>query len=111
MNGPSLDVFEENVQKDGLIIVNTSMVSRKVMRKDVQVLYIPLSKIAVNLGLLASANMVLLGAYLAYTGIIDVQELIRSIPIALKKKQLIDINIKAVEAGIQYITENYSSEF
>lgn len=106
MNGPSLDVFEENVQKDGLIIVNTSMISRKVKHDNVRTLYIPLTELASNLGLTAAANMVLLGAYLQYTKIIDYKRLFDAIPLAIKKKNLIDVNLKAVELGAQWIREN-----
>ncbi len=107
MNGPSLDVFENDAQTDGLILVNTSMISRQVQRKDVRVIYIPLTQIASDLGLVAAANMVLLGAYLTYTKIIDYQRLIEMVPLTLKKKHLADINIKAVEAGVRYIREHY----
>ncbi len=109
MNSPSLDAFEDDVEPGGLIIVNTSIVDRKVKRDDVDVLYIPLTEIASNLGLTAAANMVCLGAYLEYTQIIDYQSLFDIIPLAIKKKNLIDTNLKAVEAGVKYIHDNYSS--
>jgi 2-oxoisovalerate ferredoxin oxidoreductase beta subunit len=105
MNGPSLDVFEDNVQSGGLIIVNTSIVTRKVCRDDVQTLYIPLTQIAADLGLVAAANMVLLGAYVAYTKIFDVTALIETVPKVLKKKHLVDVNIEAVKAGVRFVEE------
>ena len=106
MNGPSLDAFEDSVQTDGLIIVNTSIVNRRVKRDDVRTLYIPLTEIASALGLTAAANSVLLGAYLQYTKIIDYKRLFDAIPIALKKKNLIDVNLKAVEKGAKWVREN-----
>jgi len=109
MNGPSLDAFEKDVQPEGLIIINSSIVKHQVTRTDVQALYIPLTQIAADLGLVAAANMVLLGAYLEYKKIINVEDLIKTVPIALKKKHLIDVNIKAVEAGVKYIQENYQN--
>lgn len=109
MNGPSLDTFEADVEPDGLIIVNSSMIARKVVRNDVRVIYIPMTEIAANLGLVAAANMVMLGAYLAYTGIIPVEKLIETVPLGLKKKHLIDINIQAVQAGVQFIKNNFST--
>ncbi|MBN2091970.1 2-oxoacid:acceptor oxidoreductase family protein [candidate division KSB1 bacterium] len=107
MNGPSLDTFEADVEPDGLIIVNSSIIKRKVARTDVRVIYIPMTEIAAGLGLVAAANMVMLGAYLTYTRSIPVEKLIETIPLGLKKKHLIDINIQAVQAGIQFIQENY----
>lgn len=108
MNTPSLDAFERDVVKDGLIIVNSSIVDRKIKRSDVNVLYIPLTEIASNLGLTAAANMVCLGAYLEYTELMDYKLLFDIIPLALKKKSLVDTNIKAVEEGVKYIREHYS---
>jgi len=110
MNTPSLDAFEDDVVKDGLIIVNSSIVDRKVKRTDVDTIYIPLTEIASELGVTAAANMVCLGAYLEYTKIMDYHLLYDTIPIALKKKHLIDLNKKAVDEGVKYIRENYSSK-
>ncbi|MCI0496514.1 2-oxoacid:acceptor oxidoreductase family protein, partial [candidate division KSB1 bacterium] len=108
MNTPSLDAFENCVIKNGLIIVNTSIVDREVKRKDVDVLYIPLTEIASKLGLTAAANMVCLGAYLEYTKIIDPKYLHDIIPYAMKKKSMADINKKAVDEGVAYIKEHYA---
>lgn len=106
MNGPSLDAFEDTVTKDGLIIVNSSIVDRKVKRKDVRTLYIPLTEMASNLGLTRVANMVCIGAYLEYTQIFDLSAMIASVKKNLKKKNLIDINIKAIEEGAKFVKEN-----
>src|SRR5690606_8122460 len=38
MNLPSLDKFENEVRKDGLILVNSSLINRNVKRNDVEVL-------------------------------------------------------------------------
>lgn len=108
MNGPSLDVFEDTVTKDGLIVVNSSIVDRKLHRSDVRVLYIPLTEMASSLGLTTVANMVCLGAYLEYTKLMDHKVLFDSIKQNIKKKEYLDLNIKAVEQGIKYIKENYS---
>jgi len=108
MNGPSLDAFEDAVTKDGLIIINSSIVDRKVLRDDVRVLYIPLTEMASNLGLTAVANMICIGAYLEYTKLMDYKLIFDAIRKMLKKKKFIDINIKAVEQGVKYVRENYS---
>lgn len=108
MNGPSLDAFEDTVTKDGLIIINSSIIDRKVHRNDVNALYIPLTEMASNLGLTAVANMVCIGAYLEYTKIMDYTVVFDAIKKTLKKKKFLEINTKAVEAGVKFIRENYS---
>ncbi|MDW7680831.1 MAG: 2-oxoacid:acceptor oxidoreductase family protein [bacterium] len=108
MNGPSLDAFEDSVKKDGLIIVNSSIVDRKVKRNDVKTLYIPLTEMASKLGMTAVANMICIGAYLEYTKVFDYRVAIEGIKQNLKKKKFVDINIKAVEEGVRFIRENYA---
>jgi len=108
MNGPSLDAFEDSVKKDGLIIVNSSIVDRKVKRNDVKTLYIPLTEMASKLGMTAVANMICIGAYLEYTKVFDYRVAIEGIKQNLKKKKFVDINIKAVEEGVSFIRENYA---
>ena len=110
MNGPSFDAFENDVVEGGLVIVNSSIIDRKAKRNDVNTIYIPLTEIASNIGLTAAANMVCLGAYLEYTKIIDYKLLFDVIPNTIKRKNLIDINKKAVEAGVKYIQDNYSDK-
>jgi len=108
MNGPSLDAFEDAVADDGLIIVNSSIVDRKVKRKDVKVVYIPLTKMASDLGMAAVANMILIGAYLEYTKIMDPDVAKKGVRKNLKKKKFVDINMKAIDEGVKFIQENYS---
>ncbi|MCI0494529.1 2-oxoacid:acceptor oxidoreductase family protein [candidate division KSB1 bacterium] len=108
MNGPSLDAFEDTVTKDGLIIVNSSIIDRKVHRNDVKALYIPLTEMASNLGLTAVANMVCIGAYLEYTKIMDHTVVFDAIKKTLKKKKFLEMNTRAVETGVKFIRENYA---
>lgn len=107
MNGPSLDAFEDSVEPGGLIIVNSSIIDRQLRRRDVRALYIPLTEMASNLGLTAAANMVCIGAYLEYTKIMDYRLVFDSIQKVVKKKKFLELNIKAVEAGVGYVREHY----
>jgi len=108
MNGPSLDAFEDSVTNDGLIIINSSIVDRKVKRTDVRVLYIPLTEMASNLGNTRVANMVCLGAYLEYSKVFDLKAMTHSLTANLKKKNLVDVNVKAIEEGARFIREHYA---
>jgi Pyruvate/2-oxoacid:ferredoxin oxidoreductase gamma subunit len=108
MNGPSLDAFEDSVLKDGLIIVNSSIIERKVKRKDVRAVYIPLTEMAANLGMTAVANMICIGAYLEYTKIMKPEVAKKGVRQNLKKKKYLDINMKAIDEGVKYIQNNYA---
>ncbi len=99
MNGPSLDAFEDDVTKGGLIIVNSSIVTRKVRRTDVRAVYVPLTEIATELGLKAVANMVAVGAVLKHEKLFAKERMHDTLKTSLKKKETYDINVKAVNAG------------
>lgn len=102
MNRPSLDKFEDTVVPGGLIIMDSSLVNRDVKRTDVEVLSIPASEEADKLGSKRIANMVLLGALVAKTGIMPMEALLK----ALKehgKESFYEINKKALEKGKEYV--------
>jgi len=103
MNLPSLDSFEDIVTPGGLIIVNSSIVDRKVKRDDVESLYIPMTQIAEDLGLRRASNMVALTAYLSYTKLMSIDELIILFKANFKKKELIARNLEIIRATHRYI--------
>ena len=103
MNGPSLDAFENDVVKDGLIIVNSSIIGRKVERKDVRVVYVPLTEIATNLGLKAIANSVAVGVLLKHKNLFDRKAVYDVLTTSLKKKSALEVNFKAVDAGFDFV--------
>ncbi len=103
MNLPSLDKFEPTVKKDGLILVNSSLIERKVGRDDCRELYVPANAIAIECGSPRSANMVMLGALLGAERIVDpelVEALIRE-QFAGKKPEVARINVEAFRRGLE----------
>ncbi len=101
MNKPSLVKFEPNVQKGGLILVNSSIVEIKATRTDVKSAYIPCLKIATELGNLKVANMVMLGAYIEATKVVK-EETIREMLVHMftgPKAALVELNIEALRRG------------
>ncbi len=69
-NAPSMEKYAPLVRPGGLLLVNASLIAAKTSRDDLRALYIPASDIATELGNIRIANMVLLGAYIAVTGIV-----------------------------------------
>ena len=106
MNAPSLDAFEDTVVPGGLIIVNSSIVARKVKRKDVKVYYVPATKLANDVGLTATAAVIILAIFAKLTGIMDLDVLRNVLPLSIKNPKYVDVNIKAIAAGEAYLKEN-----
>lgn len=103
MNLPSLEKFENEVCKDGVIFVNSSLIEQKVTRDDVETLYVPATEIADELGQTKVANVVMLGAYLGYTGLLSVESVLAAAESVIKRKEFMDINKKALQRGIEYV--------
>lgn len=101
MNAPSLTKFENAVIPNGIILINSSIVSIKSSREDVKAFYIPCVEIANEIGNPKVANMAMLGAYLEATKALKVEtvhEMLKHIFHGPKEK-LIALNLKAMEAG------------
>ena len=71
MNLPSLLKFEHMVVPGGLLIVNSSLVPEKARRDDIRVLYVPANDKAIELGNDKAANMIMLGAILRETNVVE----------------------------------------
>jgi len=103
MNLPSLDRFEKTVAKAGVIVVNSSLITRSIERNDVQVLSIPANDIAVSLGNPKVANMVVLGAVVKATGVIPLElikdAIVRMLGENIYSAKLISVNEQALSAG------------
>ena len=104
MNTPSLDKYESAVVPGGKIFLDSSLITRKVERKDVDVYYVPATRMASDMGTPGLANMVLLGTVIRETGCVKpetVDEALRHV-IPARKANLFDANKAAVDAGRNY---------
>ena len=101
MNLPSLLKFEPTVKAGGTIFVNSSIITEKVSRTDVKVIYVPCLEIAQELGNMKVANMVMLGAYIQAMGNLSfdtIKEMLVHMFTGPKAK-LVDLNIEALARG------------
>lgn len=104
MNLPSLDKFEPVVKAGGLLVLNSSLINRDAERMDINVIKIPATALANELGNARVANMVALGAVVEATKVVHVENLVE----ALRKKlppnrtDLLPVNLEAIERGRRY---------
>jgi 2-oxoglutarate ferredoxin oxidoreductase subunit gamma len=102
MNLPSLDKFEADVRRGGLLLINSSLIHRKARRDDLTVIEVPANDIANELGNPRSANMVALGAYLGASGALpleQVEEVIRES--FAGKPTILEANLAALKRGFE----------
>lgn len=105
MNLPSLDKFEKDVKPGGKILVNSSLIEKKVSRTDVDAYYIPANELAVELGNGRAANMVMLGAYLALVEPVAVNSILEAFKKVFgeKKAHLVPLNEAALKKGAEAV--------
>lgn len=104
MNLPSIDKFEGRLVSRGVLVVNASLVHRPAARQDVRVIWVPATDIALELGSDRVANMVALGAYVAASGVVELETVATSLEKALPshRHHLIPLNRQALDRGAGY---------
>ena len=104
MNLPSLDKYENAVAPGGIIIVDSALITRKVNRTDVKVFYIPATKMASDEGITTLANMIIAGKLIRECDAIshDNIEAVMGKIVSARHKELLDLNLKAIELGYNY---------
>ncbi len=110
MNLPSFDKFIDAVEPGGVVIVDSSLIDKKVERDDVTVYYVPSSSLAEENGLSGLSNMILVGKLFQSVctadgdykfcdaDILD-QAVQKCIP--ARKAQMLDFNRKAIQLGAE----------
>lgn len=104
MNLPSLQKYVDTVVPGGQIYVDSTLIHEKVARNDVQTYYIPATQMANDAGIASLANMIMMGCVLknnpelSFDGTEDTVR--KLVPPA--KAALVDLNMKALQAGRDY---------
>jgi 2-oxoglutarate ferredoxin oxidoreductase subunit gamma len=101
MNLPSLDKYEDSVVAGGTIFVDSALIERKVKRTDVNVYYIPATKLASDNGMPTLANMIIVGKILKELGGYS-DEAVRAAlgkVISAKRADMLEVNLRAMNIG------------
>lgn len=101
MNLPSLDKYEDAVAPGGIIIVDSTLIERKVKRDDVTVYYVPATKLASDNNMPTLANMIIAGKLLKATDSFTEEGVNTALKkvISAKHADMLDVNLKAMQIG------------
>ncbi len=107
MNQPSFVRFQSIIPAGGLICVNSSIVDTSSARGDIEVVTVPTSEIAEEVGTAKVANMVMLGALIGVSNIVSFDFLLEHLSEILGegKAQMMKLNRSALERGFGYVKE------
>ena len=104
MNGPSFHKFAPRVRSGGIIIVNGSVSDCYAGRDDVRICDVAAGDIALEAGDVRSANMVMLGAFIALTGAVKEKSIFNCLNEKfVGKPHVCEVNGKAFRAGMQAV--------
>ena len=105
LNKPSLDKFERVLKPGGRLLVNSSLIDKEAARADIAAYYIPANEIAAEVGNAKVANVVMLGAYIAASGVVKKESVLKAVAHMLgeRKAHLVPLNEQAYDAGAKSI--------
>jgi len=102
MNQPSVDRFLAQMQEGGTVLVNESLASAA----GDNVLLVPASDMALELGDVRAGNVVIFAAMLSQTELIDRDKALAGVQATSRRKgdKAVEINTRAFERGWSYLT-------
>lgn len=106
LNLPSVDKYEPLLKPGGLLIYNSSLVSRPITRTDITVVPVPANEIASELENVKQANMVMLGALLQASGLLPFEAIDRTLEAHLpeRNRRFLASNKQALRRGAACVT-------
>jgi 2-oxoglutarate ferredoxin oxidoreductase subunit gamma len=104
LNQLSFDKYAANVKPGGFCIINSTLVEAdEKTLSDINIIRIPMNKIAIDLGDPRMVNMVACGAYVGITKALQLHSLHKALNKALPERnhKFIPANIQAIESGAE----------
>ena len=99
MNEPSLRKFLPAMETGGLALYNGPEVPPDCVRPDVRMMARPFTEIADRMGASKVANIVMLGALLEATGLLEEERVIGALRRLVKSPKLLDLDVAALARG------------
>lgn len=105
-NQPSLDKYESIVKPSGTLVYNSDISVYKKLRDDIKAVAVSASDIAHGTGNDKALNIVMLGALVELSDVIDSDTAVKVIKekLGAKKPQYLESNLKAFEKGREAVT-------
>ena len=104
MNEQAYNKFKDDIKEGGILVVNSSRVTSEIDRDDVKVIAVPVDDIALEVGNIKVANIVIIGALIGATDIVSSDIFVASLEEKFKSKkpEILEMNLQALEKGIAF---------
>jgi 2-oxoglutarate ferredoxin oxidoreductase subunit gamma len=105
MNRASLDRFLPKLRKKGMLFYDSSLIREKIPGKGITAVPVPATTMAGEQGSPKSANMVMLGAFIAKTGILRKSSVFSTFEDAVdpRKARAFRVNTELIQKGMDFI--------
>lgn len=105
LNQDAVNNYVSGVKPGGTLVVNTTMAEAP-EREDINIYKIDAAEVAGELGSSKVMNVVLIGAFLKATGLLNKDDVVAALDMKLgKKEEFIELNRRALDAGMQSVTK------
>jgi Pyruvate:ferredoxin oxidoreductase and related 2-oxoacid:ferredoxin oxidoreductases, gamma subunit len=103
MNRPSLDKFQPKLVDGGIQLVNSSLVDPELVEKGgrIRTVLVPANELADQVGNARAVNTIMLGAYVAATGMVKL-ETVEGCLSAVMPAKIVELNVRALRLGAEY---------
>ena len=124
MNEASLKKFQPRLKREGVMLFDSSLIRSSELRPDIRAVGIPASEVASSIGentssqkgpalsasRVRSANMVMLGALVAETGILKTESALSALEklTSARRGKTLEGNREAIRRGIEYFADKKS---
>lgn len=103
MNETSFKKFNKELKPGGVMVINSNRVTSKSKRTDINLISVPADDLAKELGNHRIANIILIGALMGYSEMMDPKLLMDSLEkkFAAKGEKVVEVNRKALYKGVE----------
>jgi 2-oxoisovalerate ferredoxin oxidoreductase beta subunit len=110
LNEPSLRKFLPAVEEGGMVLYNGSEIPGDCVRRDVRMVALPFTELADEMGAAKVGNIVMLGALLEATGMLDQDRVVGALQ-RLVHPRFFDLDVAALARGRQELRESGSDDY
>jgi 2-oxoglutarate ferredoxin oxidoreductase subunit gamma len=107
LNKPSMIKYEGMMSAGGVMMINSSLVDMEPSRTDIEVVRVPINEMAVNLGSERTLNMIMLGAFVAKTGLTSLESIMGGLTEMVRGKDasVMEMNRRGLEMGANVVLQ------
>lgn len=103
LNQPSLDKFEKAVKPGGALMYDSTNIITPPTRTDIDIIPIPASEAAVKMNNTKIMNMIVLGAFIARSGVVGIESIMSALKEVLPERyhHMLPLNEQALRHGME----------